>query len=54
MTTHEVIINSPFIVSERLDGEVIAISNQSGKYYSLGFTASDIWYLMSEAVKPNE
>ena len=50
MTTHEVIINSPFIVSERLDGEVIAISNQSGKYYSLGFTASDIWYLIQNSV----
>jgi hypothetical protein len=45
-----VIINSPAVVSERLDGEVIVISNQSGKYYSLGHSASDIWYLIQNFV----
>ena len=34
------------MVSERLDGEVIAISSLSGKYFSLGNTAADIWHLL--------
>lgn len=43
-------INTPSVVFERLDGEVIVISNQSGKYYSLGYTASDIWHLIQNSV----
>ena len=34
------------MVSERLDGEVIAIASLSGKYFSLGNTAADIWHLL--------
>lgn len=50
MVKFNVMVNSPAIASERLDGEVIAISNESGKYYSLGHTASDIWYLIQNSV----
>ena len=39
-------MNKPFVVSERLDGEVIAIASLSGKYFSLGNTAADIWHLL--------
>jgi hypothetical protein len=46
MSEADYVLNKPFVVSERLDGEVIAISNQSGKYFSFGNTAADIWYLL--------
>ena len=46
MSEVDYVLNNPFVVSERLDGEVIAISNQSGKYFSLGNTAADIWFLL--------
>jgi len=46
----EFAINASSGVFERLDGEVIIISNQNGKYYSLGYTASDIWYLIHASV----
>lgn len=44
-------VNTPSTVFERLDGEVIIISNITGKYYSLGYTASDVWYLIDNAVR---
>jgi hypothetical protein len=46
----EFTINTSSVVFERLNGEVIIISNQNGKYYSLGYTASDIWYLIQTSV----
>jgi hypothetical protein len=46
----EFTINTSSVVFERLNGEVIIIANQNGKYYSLGYTASDIWYLMQTSV----
>ena len=50
MLESEFTINTSSVVFERLDGEVIIISNQNGKYYSLGYTASDIWYLIQTSV----
>ena len=50
MLESEFSINTSSVVFERLDGEVIIISNQNGKYYSLGYTASDIWYLIQTSV----
>ena len=50
MLESEFSINTSSVVFERLDGEVIIISNQNGKYYSLGYTASDIWYLIHTSV----
>ena len=46
MSESDYVLNKPYVVSERLDGEVVAIANQSGKYFSLGNTAADIWYLL--------
>ena len=50
MLKSEFTINTSSVVFERLNGEVIIISNQNGKYYSLGYTASDIWYLIQTSV----
>ena len=50
MLRSEFTINTSSVVFERLNGEVIIIANQNGKYYSLGYTASDIWYLMQTSV----
>ena len=50
MLRSEFTINTSSVVFERLNGEVIIISNQNGKYYSLGYTASDIWYLIQTSV----
>lgn len=50
MDFFDVVVNTPSVASERVDGEVIAISNESGKYYSLGHTASDIWFLIQNSL----
>ena len=50
MLRSEFTINTSSVMFERLDGEVIIISNQSGKYYSLGYTASDIWHLIQTSI----
>jgi hypothetical protein len=50
MVIFDVVVNTPSVASERVDGEVIVISNESGKYYSLGHTASDIWFLIQNSV----
>lgn len=50
MSESDFVLNKPFVVAERLDGEVIAISNQSGKYFSLGNTSADIWFLLQNAI----
>ena len=39
-------INSELVEYERLNGEVIVISFSSGKYFSLGGSAADIWTLL--------
>ncbi|MCP4937421.1 MAG: PqqD family protein [bacterium] len=41
-------INSPTIISEMVDGEVIAINLDSGTYYSLQGTAGIIWNLIEK------
>jgi hypothetical protein len=44
MTTIEKLkINSPDIVSETIDGETVIVNLQTGDYYSLLRTATDIW-----------
>ena len=50
MNEADFVLNKPFVVSERLDGEVIAISSESGKYFSLGNTAADIWFLLQHEI----
>ena len=50
MSESDFVLNKPFVVAERLDGEVIVISNQSGKYFSLGNTSADIWFLLQNAI----
>jgi hypothetical protein len=36
-------VNSPNIVSETIDGETVIVNLQTGDYYSLLRTATDIW-----------
>lgn len=37
------IVNSPLVISERFENEVIVIHLEKGNYYSLRDTAADIW-----------
>lgn len=37
------IVNSPQVISERFENEVIVIHLEKGNYYSLRDTAADIW-----------
>ena len=44
MTTIDTLkINSPDIVSETIDGEVVIVNLQQGHYYSLLNTATEMW-----------
>lgn len=44
MTTIDTLkVNSPDIVSETIDGEVVIVNLQQGHYYSLLNTATEIW-----------
>ncbi|MBD2459419.1 PqqD family protein [Oscillatoria sp. FACHB-1407] len=43
MTTPTFKINSPTIVQETIDGEVVIVNLAQGSYYSLLDTATDIW-----------
>lgn len=43
MTTTTFRINSPTIVQETIDGEVVIVNLAQGAYYSLLDTATDIW-----------
>lgn len=39
-------VNAPHVVSETIDGESIVINLQSGCYYSLRETATEVWSLV--------
>lgn len=43
-------INSPKVVHETLDGEVVIINFENGNYYSINDTGTDIWELLSRSV----
>ena len=43
-------IASPEIASERLDGEVILVSLESGKYFNFNGTASDVFWMIERGV----
>ena len=36
-------INEPTIIHELIDGEVLAINNDSGAYYSIRGSGADVW-----------
>ena len=42
-------VNTPEVMSETIDGEVIAINLSSGTYYSIAGTGSVIWQLLDGA-----
>ena len=42
-------INVPDVMSETIDGEVVAINLVSGNYYSITGAGADVWDLMREA-----
>jgi hypothetical protein len=41
-------INGPHVVAQVIEGEVVAINMDSGCYFSMRDSASDIWSLVSE------
>lgn len=43
-------INSPKVVHESVDGEVIIINFENGNYYSINETGAEIWDLLSAQV----
>jgi hypothetical protein len=45
-------VNEHLISMERLDGEVIIISFNNGKYYSTEFSGADILWLVKQKVNP--
>ena len=45
-------LNENLISMERLDGEVIIISFESGKYYSSSETGADLLWLLKQNVEP--
>lgn len=50
----ELVLNRENISFERLDGEVIAISFTSGKYFSAKETASDVFFLIENEVPQSQ
>ncbi len=40
-------VNQPAVAAEDIDGEVVVVSFESGRYYSLSDTAADVWRLVS-------
>lgn len=42
-------INTPNVVGEEFEGEVVAVNLESGTYFSLLGSAADIWRLLSRA-----
>jgi hypothetical protein len=50
MTTTTFRINSPTIVQETIDGEVVIVNLAQGAYYSLLDTATDIWSAIEQGL----
>lgn len=40
-------VNSPMVITENIDGEVIVLNMESGKYYSTQGTGIAVWQLLS-------
>jgi hypothetical protein len=53
-TDQEVGINFSRVSFERLDGEVVIISFETGKYFSSNGTAADLLYLIENGVPQNK
>lgn len=47
-------INSPQVISETIENEVIIINLESGFYYNLNQTAADIWRLIETTANTDE
>ena len=47
MTTQRFAINSPGVIAESVDGEVLIINLESGAYYSAAGSGEEIWALLS-------
>ncbi len=43
----DVVINEPTVVHELIDGEVVAIHNETGAYYSLRESAALVWQALA-------
>jgi hypothetical protein len=47
-------VNSPHIISETIQGEVIVIHLETGSYYSLRDSGAAIWNLIEQGVPPDD
>lgn len=47
-------VNSPHVVAESIDGEIILIHLGSGTYFSLDGVAAEIWILLTAGVAPDD
>ena len=54
MVIPKIVLNQQLISMERLDGEVIIISFDTGKYYSAAKSGADILWLLKDNVDPSK
>jgi len=54
MVIPKIVLNQQLISMERLDGEVIIISFDTGKYYSSAKSGADILWLLKDNVDPSK
>jgi hypothetical protein len=47
-------VNSPHIISETIQGEVIVIHLETGSYYSLRDSGAEIWNLIEQGARPED
>lgn len=47
-------VPSPFVSTAELDGEMVLLDSQSGRYFGLDSMASHIWSLISRGLTPAE
>lgn len=47
-------INSPTVVEETIEGEVVVVNLDNGNYYSLENTSSEVWQLVKQGARPGQ
>jgi hypothetical protein len=48
------LINSPMVIADNMDGEIVILNMESGKYYSAMSTGAIVWQLMSNGYNVDE
>lgn len=48
------VINSPMVITDDMDGEIIILNTESGKYFSTEKTGAIIWEMFSNCYTINE